>query len=101
VLYDLGAALDDYATDGELRNDLGVLAQWRPRAEPEIELIGLRLGYCRTELAAGADAEWIAGRLERACGELGTAVRRLGEGRFALAPSCRTCRGGAVTPRRA
>jgi poly-gamma-glutamate capsule biosynthesis protein CapA/YwtB (metallophosphatase superfamily) len=88
VLYDLGGALDDYATDGELRNDLGVLAHWRPHAEPEVELIGLRLGFCRTELAAGADAEWIAGRLERACGELGTSVRRLGEGRFALAPSC-------------
>jgi poly-gamma-glutamate capsule biosynthesis protein CapA/YwtB (metallophosphatase superfamily) len=87
VLYDLGGALDDYAIDGELRNDLGVLAKWRPHAEPEVELIGLRLGFCRTELAAGADAEWIARRLERACGELGTSVRRLDEGRFALTPS--------------
>ena len=84
VVYDLGGALDDYAIDGELRNDLGVLAQWRPRGEPEVELIGLRLGFCRTELAAGADAEWIARRLERACGELGTSVRRLDDGRFAL-----------------
>jgi poly-gamma-glutamate capsule biosynthesis protein CapA/YwtB (metallophosphatase superfamily) len=87
VLYDLGGALDDYWIDGELRNDLGVLAKWRPHAEPEVELIGLRLGFCRTELAAGADAEWIARRLERACGELGTSVRRLDEGRFALTPS--------------
>lgn len=90
VLYDLGGALDDYAIDGELRNDLGVLAQWRPHAEPEVELIGLRLGFCRTELAADADAEWIARRLERACGEFGTSVRRLDEGRFALTPSRRT-----------
>jgi poly-gamma-glutamate synthesis protein (capsule biosynthesis protein) len=85
VLYDLGGALDDYAIDGELRNDLGVLARWRPRGEPEIELTGLSLGFCRTELAAGADAEWIARRLERACAELGTSVLRLDEARFALA----------------
>jgi poly-gamma-glutamate capsule biosynthesis protein CapA/YwtB (metallophosphatase superfamily) len=84
VLYDLGGALDDYAIDPELRNDLGVLARWRPHAEPEIELIGLRLDFCRTELAVGADAEWIAARLERACGELGTSVERVDEARFAL-----------------
>jgi poly-gamma-glutamate capsule biosynthesis protein CapA/YwtB (metallophosphatase superfamily) len=84
ALYDLGGALDDYAIDEQLRNDLSVLAQWRPNAEPEIELIGLRLGFCRTELAAGADAEWIARRLERACAKLGTSVQRLDEGRFAL-----------------
>ena len=84
VLYDLGGALDDYAIDSELRNDLGVLAKWRPGGEPEVELIGLRLGFCRTELADGADAEWIAARLGRTCGELGTSVRRLDEGRFAL-----------------
>jgi poly-gamma-glutamate synthesis protein (capsule biosynthesis protein) len=84
VLYDLGGALDDYAIDPELRNDLGVLARWRPRAEPEIELIGLRLGFCRTELAVGADADWIAARLERACGKLGTSVKRMDEARFAL-----------------
>ena len=84
VLYDLGGALDDYAIDPELRNDLGVLARWRPHAEPEIELIGLRLDFCRTELAVGADANWIAARLERACGELGTSVERVDEARFAL-----------------
>jgi hypothetical protein len=87
VLYDLGGALDDYAIDDELRNDLGVLARWRPDGEPEVELIGLRLDFCRTELAAGADADWIARRLDRACAELGTSVERLDEGRFALTPA--------------
>jgi poly-gamma-glutamate synthesis protein (capsule biosynthesis protein) len=77
VLYDLGGALDDYSIDG-------VLARWRPHAKPVVELIGLRLGFCRTELAAGADAEWIAARLERACGELGTSVERVDEARFEL-----------------
>jgi poly-gamma-glutamate synthesis protein (capsule biosynthesis protein) len=97
VLYDLGGALDDYAIDGELRNDLGVLAQWRLGAEPQVELIALRLGFCRTDLAAGAEAEWIARRLERACGELGTSVRRLDEGRFALTPAA--ARGRLVVSR--
>jgi poly-gamma-glutamate capsule biosynthesis protein CapA/YwtB (metallophosphatase superfamily) len=82
VLYDLGDALDDYAIDPALRNDLGVLALWRPR--DGLELVGLHLDYCRSELAAGKDADWIAARLEQACGEFGTPVRRLAEARFAI-----------------
>jgi poly-gamma-glutamate capsule biosynthesis protein CapA/YwtB (metallophosphatase superfamily) len=87
TLYDLGDALDDYAVDDELRNDLGVLALWRAGGEPELELAGLRLDYCVTRIAEGGDADWIAARLERACGELGTAVERTGEARFTLAPA--------------
>jgi poly-gamma-glutamate capsule biosynthesis protein CapA/YwtB (metallophosphatase superfamily) len=77
LLYDLGDALDDYAVDGTLRNDLGVLALWRPWAEPELELVGLRLDFCRTDLARGADADWIADRLTRACADLGTRADRV------------------------
>jgi poly-gamma-glutamate synthesis protein (capsule biosynthesis protein) len=87
VLYDLGDALDDYAVDAHLRNDLGLLALWRPgseRREPELELLGLRGDYCHTRLARGADAEWIARRLEGACRELGTVVERTGEARFTV-----------------
>jgi poly-gamma-glutamate synthesis protein (capsule biosynthesis protein) len=86
IIYDLGDALDDYAVDSELRNDLGLLACWRPRSEPRIELVGLRLHFCYTDLARGADADWISSRLERACAELGTGVERVGEQRFALRP---------------
>jgi hypothetical protein len=82
VLYDLGDALDDYAIDRDKRNDLGVMALWRPGGEPELELVGLRLDYCHTRLATGPDAEWIASRLARACGELGTTVERTAEARF-------------------
>jgi hypothetical protein len=82
VLYDLGDALDDYAIDPGLRNDLGMLAMWRPAGR--LELVGLHLDFCRTELAAGKDADWIAARLERACGELGSSVERLDEARFAI-----------------
>lgn len=89
VLYDLGDALDDYAVDPLLRNDLGVLAIWRPGAgddaPDELELVGLKLDYCHTGLASGPDADWIARRLEAACGELGTTVERLGERRFRVA----------------
>jgi poly-gamma-glutamate synthesis protein (capsule biosynthesis protein) len=84
VLYDLGDALDDYRVDPELRNDLGVLAIWRPD-EGELELVGLRLDFCFTDLARGGDADWIADRLERACGALGTAAERVGEQRFGIA----------------
>jgi capsule synthesis protein PGA_cap len=82
VLFDLGDALDDYAVDERLRNDLGVLVLWRPRSEPELELVGLRLHFCHTELARGGDADWIADRLGRACAELGTRVERVAEDRL-------------------
>jgi poly-gamma-glutamate capsule biosynthesis protein CapA/YwtB (metallophosphatase superfamily) len=87
VLYDLGDALDDYAVDGELRNDLGICAIWRPGATPELELVGLRLHFARTQIAAGRDADWIAQRLDRACAELGTSVVRTAEARFEIAPA--------------
>ena len=87
LLFDLGDALDDYAVDARLRNDLGVLALWRP-GDPaaELELVGLALDYCHTRLAEGEDAQWIARRLERACGSLGTSVEQTAEQRFRMAP---------------
>ena len=84
LLYDLGDALDDYAVDRNRRNDLGVIALWRPASTPELELVGIELEYCRTRLATGAEADWIAVRAERACRALGTAVDRLAEQRFAV-----------------
>jgi poly-gamma-glutamate capsule biosynthesis protein CapA/YwtB (metallophosphatase superfamily) len=87
VMYDLGGALDDYAVDAELRNDLGVAGLWRPLGEPRLELVGLELRYCETVLASGAAADWIAARLESACAPFGTRLERNGEGRFvALLP---------------
>jgi poly-gamma-glutamate synthesis protein (capsule biosynthesis protein) len=86
VVFDLGGALDDYRVDPDLRNDLGLLAVWHPDADPELELVGLRLEHCRTRLADGLDADWIALRLDVACRALGTAVRRVAEQRFAVEP---------------
>jgi poly-gamma-glutamate capsule biosynthesis protein CapA/YwtB (metallophosphatase superfamily) len=84
ILYDLGDALDDYAVDDTLRNDLGILVLWRPRSEPELELVALRLGFGETAVARGADADWIVARLTRACRELGTEVHRVSESRLVL-----------------
>jgi poly-gamma-glutamate capsule biosynthesis protein CapA/YwtB (metallophosphatase superfamily) len=84
VLYDLGDALDDYAVDAALRNDLGILALWRPHGEPELELVALRLNFCETEVAHGADADWVAARLARACAPLGTELERVSEERFVV-----------------
>lgn len=86
LVFDLGDALDDYRVDPELRNDLGVLAIWRPYSDPQLELVGLRLDYRHTRLAAGTDAQWIAARLQRACRELGTTVTRSAEQRFTIEP---------------
>jgi poly-gamma-glutamate capsule biosynthesis protein CapA/YwtB (metallophosphatase superfamily) len=87
LAFDLGDALDDYAVDGRLRNDLGVLALWRPGdAARPLELVGLRLGYCRTGLADGADAEWISTRLIDVCRSLGSLVERVREQRFCIRP---------------
>jgi poly-gamma-glutamate synthesis protein (capsule biosynthesis protein) len=85
IIFDLGDALDDYRVDPELRNDLGLLAIWRPDGGgPELELMGLALDFCHTRLADGEEAEWIADRLRHACGELGTSVTRVGEQRFVI-----------------
>ena len=86
-LYDLGDALDDYAVNPELRNDLGVIALWSPgHPERELELVGAALDFCRTRLAEGNEAEWIANRLSDACGRLKTRVERVAEQRFRIAP---------------
>jgi hypothetical protein len=88
TVYDLGDALDDYAVDSRLRNDLGVLALWTPSGPDSVlELVGMRLDFCRTRLAEAADAEWIASRLSRACRPLGTHVERVGEQRFRVTPA--------------
>lgn len=76
VLFDLGDFVDDYAVDPWLRNDLGLLFLLTLDATGplRLEALPLRLEYCHTRLAAGADRDWIRDRFRRACGELGTEV---------------------------
>jgi hypothetical protein len=71
-------------SEAGLRNDCGLLALWRPSGEPELEFVGLFLGYARTEIARSEAADWIADRLTRACADLGTAVERTSERTLAV-----------------
>jgi poly-gamma-glutamate synthesis protein (capsule biosynthesis protein) len=76
VLFDLGDFLDDYAVDERLRNDLGIL--WTvtvgPAGPRRVEALPLRLDYCHTRVASGADLAWIRRRFVTACADLGTDV---------------------------
>ncbi|HUP33240.1 MAG TPA: CapA family protein [Gaiellaceae bacterium] len=76
VLYDLGDFVDDYVTDPGLRNDLGLLflVTLDARGPARIEAVPLKLEYCHTRLARGADAAWIRRRFRRACAHFGTPV---------------------------
>jgi poly-gamma-glutamate synthesis protein (capsule biosynthesis protein) len=73
ICYDLGDLLDDYATDEELRNDLGILALWRPGER--LELVPLKLEFCRTTVARGEDRDWIVRRLLEISSEPGLGPR--------------------------
>ena len=81
VAYDLGDFVDDYAVDSRLRNDLGLLFLLELEAgEPVgLQAVPLKLEFCFTRLAEGADADWIARAFTAACAELGTAVQRRGD----------------------
>jgi poly-gamma-glutamate capsule biosynthesis protein CapA/YwtB (metallophosphatase superfamily) len=83
VLYDLGDFVDDYASDSELRNDLGLLflVELDAGGPRTLEAIPLKLDFCLTRLARGDDAAWIGRRFTRACAELGTEVTER-DGRF-------------------
>jgi poly-gamma-glutamate synthesis protein (capsule biosynthesis protein) len=76
VLYDLGDFLDDYRVHPRLRNDLGLLFLVHlDRAGPiRLEAVPLKLDFCRTRLADGADAAWMRRRFRAACAALGTEV---------------------------
>ena len=85
MLYDLGDFLDDYRVDPILRNDVGilVLVTLDERGPRRLEALPLALGYCRTELAAGADADWVERRFRAAGGAFGTEVE-WGDGRLTV-----------------
>lgn len=81
VLFDLGDFLDDYAVDPVLRNDLGLLflVTLDDDGPSRLEAVPLRLEYCRTTMASGADARWIRRRFREACAALGTDVADEGD----------------------
>jgi poly-gamma-glutamate synthesis protein (capsule biosynthesis protein) len=85
VLYDLGDFLDDYRTDPDLRNDLGLLflVTFDGSRPVRLEAVPLALDYCHTRLADATEAAWIARRFRTACAAFGTEVVRNG-GRFVI-----------------
>jgi poly-gamma-glutamate synthesis protein (capsule biosynthesis protein) len=80
VLYDLGDFVDDYATHPVLRNDLGLLflLTLGERGPLRLEAVPLKLEFCHTRLARGAEETWIRRRFADACGRLGTNVAERG-----------------------
>jgi poly-gamma-glutamate capsule biosynthesis protein CapA/YwtB (metallophosphatase superfamily) len=80
VLYDLGDFLDDYAVDPRLRNDLGLLflVTLDQHGPVGLEAVPLKLDFCHTRLADGADAAWMRRRFRDACAALGSDVAEAG-----------------------
>jgi poly-gamma-glutamate capsule biosynthesis protein CapA/YwtB (metallophosphatase superfamily) len=81
VLYDLGDFVDDYRTDRDLRNDLGLLflVDLEPKGLTQLEAVPLKLEYAHTRLAEGSDAAWVRRRFCAACAALGTEVSEAAE----------------------
>jgi len=74
ICYDLGDLLDDYAVDPVLRNDLGILALYRPGER--LEFVPLKLEFARTTLATGDDHAWVVDRLTTVSRAFGTTLRQ-------------------------
>ena len=76
VLFDLGDFLDDYATDDEMRNDLGLLwlVTLGARGLTRVEALPLALDYCQTRLANRGEYRAVANLLRRRSAALGTEV---------------------------
>ncbi|TDC85014.1 CapA family protein [Actinomadura sp. 7K507] len=80
VIFDMGDFIDDYAVDGRLRNDLGLLflVTLDGAGPSRVEAVPLRLAYSHTHLADDAGHAWIAERFTRACAAFGTSVKAEG-----------------------
>lgn len=76
VVFDMGDFIDDYAVDALLRNDLGLLflVTLDAAGPSRIEAVPIRLDFCRTRLAVGADRAWIIDRFAKACAAFDTPV---------------------------
>ena len=76
VLYATGGLIDDYAVDGQFRNDRQLLFDIRlaPGRVQRVRALPLRLELGRTVPADGADRAWIVSRLAAQCAEHGSRV---------------------------
>jgi poly-gamma-glutamate synthesis protein (capsule biosynthesis protein) len=76
ILYDTGDYVDDYAVHPHVRNDLGALflLSVSAHAVQRVRLLPVRIDHRQVNRAVGPDRSWFLDRLERLCGELGTAL---------------------------
>jgi poly-gamma-glutamate synthesis protein (capsule biosynthesis protein) len=76
VLFDLGDFLDDYATNPELRNDLGLLwlVELDGQGPRRIQAVPIALDYCFTRPASRTETESILHRLRARCSRFGTEI---------------------------
>ncbi len=76
VLFDLGDFVDDYATDPQLRNDLGLafLLELDGAVPVQVSGVPIALDFCHTRLAAPDETAWIKTRFVSVCEMLGTPV---------------------------
>jgi poly-gamma-glutamate synthesis protein (capsule biosynthesis protein) len=82
IIYDAGDFVDDYIVDTELRNDWGLL--FRLEADRagvrRIGLVPVIIRHRQVNLAVGSEREAIQERMEALSAELGTTIRREGDG---------------------
>ncbi|MBV9949120.1 MAG: CapA family protein [Myxococcales bacterium] len=77
VLFDLGDFLDDYAVNGEMRNDLGLLwlIELSSAGPQSVRALPLALDYCFTRRASSAEADTIVRLLRGRCAPFGSCVQ--------------------------
>ncbi len=82
ILYDTGDFLDDYAVDPAKRNDLSALfvVQFGLFGIERLDLVPVRIGDCRVNLATGRDRDWLLERIQDLCREFDTALLRTEDG---------------------
>jgi poly-gamma-glutamate synthesis protein (capsule biosynthesis protein) len=86
VLYDLGDFVDDYAVDGRLRNDLGLVfvVTVDDGGPAGLEAVPIALDFCYTRPADDLESEWLRRRFEAACAAFGHEVDRAPTGHLTV-----------------
>ena len=77
MIFDLGDFLDDYASDAQLRNDLGLLwlVELDANGPAAIRALPLTLEYGFTRRASPTEVHQIARLLQERCAPFGTDVQ--------------------------
>jgi len=80
VLYDLGHVLDDFPINPDRPSDRSLVwfVDLGPAGPTRLEAVPVTIRECRTELARGDDAAWIAAHLRATSAAFGTEVREEG-----------------------